>query len=100
MPQRASRTPRTKEELVNKLLSFDFDGDIRHLGDNASIVRVKPHIVRLTFPDTGGVFDLTVHIPRAEHQLAKRNAEPEDWEKELRAKPAASKTTRRAGRRQ
>lgn len=91
MPRTLSvRTPRTKEELINKILSYDFDGDIRHLGENTSVVRVAPHIVRLTFPDTGGVFDLTVHIPRDEHRItkAKTKVEGDLWE---------VNTTRRSG---
>lgn len=87
---RAIRAPRTKEELINKMLSFDFDGDIRHLGENVTLQRVAPHVVRLMFPDTGRVFDLTAHIPRS---LVLQGAKPE---------PAATRpqTTRRQGRRQ
>lgn len=84
MPERHTKAPRSKEELINKLLSYDFSGDIRDLGEGTQISRVAPNIVRLMFPETGRVFDLTVHIPR-EAQGFK-----EDW----------SVTTRRPGKKQ
>lgn len=59
------RDPRTKEELLDRMLSFDFDGDIRHLGvETASVVRSGPNRLLLTFPDSGVTFELTVHRPR------------------------------------
>lgn len=63
---RLHKDPRTKEEFLNKMLAFDYDGDIRKIGGGTSIVRLAPHIVRLTFPETGRTFDLEVHIPRAQ----------------------------------
>lgn len=59
------RDPRTKEEFLDRMLSFDFDGDIRHLGvEAATIQRLGPNALRLKFPDSDQVFDLTVHKPR------------------------------------
>lgn len=59
------KDPETKEELLNRLLMADFDGDIRNLGGEAARVkRVAPHMLRLEFPDSGAIFDLTVHRPR------------------------------------
>lgn len=59
------RDPRTKEELLDRMLSFDFDGDIRHLGvETASVVRSGPNRLLLSFPDSGVTFELTVHRPR------------------------------------
>lgn len=64
--------PKTKEQLLDRMLSFDFDGDIRHLGvEPASIVRVSPNTLRLTFPDSGVTFELEVHRPREFSQAAK-----------------------------
>lgn len=60
-----TRDPRTKEEFLDRMLSFDFDGDIRHLGvEAATIQRLGPNALRLKFPDSDQVFDLTVHKPR------------------------------------
>lgn len=68
--------PRTKEQLLDRMMSFDFDGDIRHLGvEPASIVRVSPNTLRLTFPDSGVTYELSVHRPREFSQAAQRAGE-------------------------
>lgn len=73
------RDPRTKEELLDRMLSFDFDGDIRHLGvEAASVVRSGPNRLLLTFPDSGTTFELTVHRPR-EFAQTKVKAEPRSF---------------------
>jgi hypothetical protein len=62
---RVKRDPKTKEQLLDRMLSFDFDGDIRHLGeDTASIVRTGANTLLLTFPTSGITFELEVHRPR------------------------------------
>lgn len=62
---RPKRDPKTKEDILNRMLSYDFDGDIRHLGEEpAQITRTGPHTLRLTFPASGRVFDVSVHRPR------------------------------------
>lgn len=69
------RDPRTKEELFDRMLSYDFDGDIRHLGvEPATIVRTSPNKLLLTFPDSGVTFELEVHRPREFSQAAARAA--------------------------
>lgn len=69
------RDPRTKEELFDRMLSYDFDGDIRHLGvEPASIVRTSPNKLLLTFPDSGVTFELEVHRPREFSQAAAKAA--------------------------
>jgi hypothetical protein len=91
----ATRAPRTKEELLNKALSHDAGINFRNLAENVSIVRVAPHIVRLTFPDTQTVFDLTVHIPRAAHKMARGTNVGvllDDWEQ-----PHYRESTRKSG---
>lgn len=68
--------PKTKEQLLDRMMSFDFDGDIRHLGvEPASIVRVSPNTLRLTFPDSGVTYELSVHRPREFSQAAQRSGE-------------------------
>ena len=89
MPPRASHSPRSKEELLNKALSYDTGINLHALGDNISVVRTAPHIVRLTFPDTGKVFDLTVHMPRAEQKALGRVAE--EWERPVSPRIAGRK---------
>jgi len=67
MPIRQTRSPRTKEELLNKMLSFDFDGDIRTLGPETRIKRTAPNEITLEFPDIDRKYVLSVHIPREEN---------------------------------
>lgn len=68
---RQTRDPRTKEELLNKMLSYDFDGDIRHLGENVQIERTSPNTMTLHFPNLGKTYELMVRIPRP--------ADPDEW---------------------
>lgn len=69
------RDPKTKEQLLDRMLSYDFNGDIRQLGaEPARIERIGANALRLTFPDTDTVFDLTVHRPR-EFAKVERKAE-------------------------
>ncbi len=72
MPDRAIRDPKTKADFIDRIMSYDFDGDIRHLGvQNAIIHRVRPHVIRLRFPDTGKEFELAVRLPRSEEAKQK-----------------------------
>lgn len=62
-----NRDPRTKEELLDRMMSFDFDGDIRNLGaEQATIVRTAPNRIELRFKDR--TYELQVRIPREEGQ--------------------------------
>lgn len=87
MPPRRSNIPRSKEELINQV--FSYNGGVR-LDESTTVIRIAPHIMRLTYPD-GSVYDLTVHIPRKEHQKARQMAKSgpllDDWEKEVVGKP-------------
>ena len=85
-----TRSPRTKEELVNKILSYDFNGDIRTLGEGVSLVRTKPHIVSLRFPDIDRAYELVVRIPREEKKRIRAKPKVDEWDQ-----PAP--TTRRNG---
>jgi hypothetical protein len=62
---RMKRDPRTKEEFLDRILRFDFDGDVRNIGAQpATIVRTGANSLQLTFPETGTTFELSVHRPR------------------------------------
>lgn len=72
---RSNRDPRSKEDLLDRLMMADFDGDVRALGrERAKIERVDPYTVRLTFPFSGAVFDLEVHRPREANQAARKES--------------------------
>lgn len=73
---RSKRDPRTKEELLDRMLRFDFDGDIRNVGaEPATIVRDKANALLLKFPHSGVVFELSVHRPREYAQVARASEE-------------------------
>lgn len=80
---RKQHDPRTKEEVLNRMLSFDFHG-IPELGEDVKIERTSPQTVELTFPKLGRTYELTVRIPREE-------GEEMEWTSEGR-KPVAKKT--------
>lgn len=59
------RDPRTKEELLDRMLSFDFDGDIRNLGaEPARLSRTGPNRLELKFPISGRCYELAIKLPR------------------------------------
>lgn len=62
--RRETKDPRTKEELLNKLLSYDFNGDVRTLGEGTQIKRVDPQTLHVTFPKIGRTYEIAVRIPR------------------------------------
>lgn len=62
---RTARDPRTKEEFLSRLLSYDFQGDIRQVGEfPASLIRTGPNKLEITFPKSGVTFELVVRRPR------------------------------------
>lgn len=63
--------PKTKEAVLNRMLSYDFSGDIRQLGINTRIERIAPHKVALDFPESGKRYILTISKPRP---VSKRKA--------------------------
>jgi hypothetical protein len=74
-----SRDPSTKEELLDRMLRYDFKGDIRELGaEEASLTRLAANRLQLRFPKSGKVYELTVHRPRHERELD-RPAEDRSW---------------------
>lgn len=78
------KPPVSKRELLNRLLSDDFDGDFRNLGPGAKVERISASALEIRFNDRK--FILSAHIPRAD--------EPDDFAVPL------PPSTRRAGRRQ
>lgn len=77
-PQGRTRDPRTKQELLDRMMSFDFDGDIRHLGaEEARLKRVAPNKIELQFPSSDKKFELVVRIPRGEQKSFAPAREPE-----------------------
>lgn len=87
------KAPVSKRELINRMLSNDFDGDFRNLGEGARVSRVKDHIVEIQFPAIGRTFLLSAHIPRD----ANGDAEEDDFSAPL---PEPKPTTRRKGKQQ
>lgn len=81
------KPPASKRELINRILSHDFDGDLRHLGEGARISRVDAQTIEVRFDDIDRTFLLSAHIPR----------EPgaEDF-----SAPMPPPTTRKPGRKQ
>lgn len=86
------RSPNGKAELLNRLFSYDFNGDWRTLGDRVSINRIRPHVAQLHFPETGRVFEVVVRIPRGPEAKAHKAAPPNVMLKEVPAPPAAPVT--------
>lgn len=57
--------PKSKEDLMNRLLSRDFDGDFTALGEaEAQLVRVSHNKALLIFPITHQTYEITVRKPR------------------------------------
>lgn len=105
MPNR-SRDPRTKEELLDRMLSRDFDGDITHIGaEQASLIRTAPNKLLLSFPASGRTYELVARLPRKENVAnEERSFNPpggrDDWTVEPET-PAETKVRRQeAGRNQ
>lgn len=65
MPTAKPRDPRTKEELLNRMFSIDFNGDIRTLGVRpGTLERISRNAARIHFPDSGITFELVIRRPR------------------------------------
>lgn len=57
--------PRTKEDFVNRLLSFDFNGDFTDLGEDTAIVtRKASYAFTVKFPHTNQKYEVVVRKPR------------------------------------
>lgn len=96
MPKRSVRSPRTKSELLDKILSYNFDGDLRHLAPDpslASIQRAAPNVLKLDFRDTDAHFELVVRKPRQEMQGKHGAAKQTAGKSKNKKRPARSKVT-------
>ena len=57
--------PKTKEELVNRLLSYDFNGDFTELGNEpATVTRKASYSFLVKFPTTDQRYEVVVRKPR------------------------------------
>lgn len=76
------RAPRTKTEFLNRILSIDFNGDLRDLfPEGVNVERSRGHSVMLVAKnDPDARFQIVVRKPRTEEQLAamreKQTAKP------------------------
>lgn len=69
------RAPRTKEALIDRMMSRDFDGDLAKLGADR-IRRTAPNAVELEFPSIGRTYELSVHMHREPRKLVPAGV---DW---------------------
>lgn len=73
----AFKDPVRKQDLLDKMMSHDFTGDIRDLAYNRDLrmERVKPNVIKLTFGTSGRSFELNVRKPRGPRPITvKANA--------------------------
>lgn len=96
------RDPRTKRELVDRLTSMTFNGDLRTLGARgADVLRSSPQSITLQFKDSGQLFELRIRKPNESRQGVNtrarategegRSFEPSETEDEWVAAPSAKK---------
>lgn len=75
-----TRDPRTKEEFLDRMLSYDFDGDIRHLGvGEATIQRASANSVWVRFPTSERDYLLTIRLPRGPRAKIRLAKSPQDF---------------------
>lgn len=78
------RPPRTKGELLDRMLSHDFNGDFRSIvGEGTSLVRVADNKLQINAPD-GRSYELVARLPRKENAWA---GEPRSFQDEWTALP-------------
>lgn len=83
--------PKTKARLLDRILSIDFDGDLRHLGPDVRVDRIKPNRVKIHFGQSGVDYFLTIQRPRPDKPAAKPAAK-KAAKKPVRAKRPAART--------
>lgn len=90
MPKFEPRAPRSKTEFMNRVLSYDFTGDLRDLfPGGVNLTRVASNSLMLTAKDNPETrFLLSVHIPRTEEQLAVHRERLEARRAETKKRPA------------
>lgn len=62
----AFKDPKTKADVIDRMMSRDFSGDLADLAvdRNLKLLRIKPHVMRMKFGHSGEQFDLTIHKTR------------------------------------
>ena len=68
----AYKDPTTKYDLIDKMMSRDFDGDIASLAVDRKLryERTRPNVLKLEFGHSGRTFEIVVRKPRTEEALA------------------------------
>lgn len=57
--------PKTKEQFLDRVLSYDFEGDFSEIGqERAQIRRTSPHRFMVKFPASGQHFEVVIRKPR------------------------------------
>ena len=70
--------PRTKEDFVNRLLSYDFNGDFTDLGEEAAVVtRETAYCFTVKFPHTSQKYEIAVSKPRKAPPVKAAKAPPQ-----------------------
>lgn len=86
------REPRTKEELLDRMLAHDFDGDLKSVvGEGTSIVREAANKALIHTP-TGRSYEIVVRLPRSENRSF---APTDEGIEDLLAEPAPEPRGRR-----
>ncbi len=63
--------PMSKRDLLDRMLSDDFDGDFRNLGHGCQVSRVNASTIKLRFDVIDRTFLLSAHIPRSTRRVKK-----------------------------
>lgn len=64
------KPPKTKAELIDRMMSQDFNGDFRSIvGDGTNIVRTAENKLQINSPD-GRSYELVARLPRKENAWA------------------------------
>lgn len=70
-----NREPRTKEELMTRLLAQDYNGNLSNLSPaGARLKRLSPYRLDIELPESGVHFHLLIIKPKTEDLLAKTRA--------------------------
>lgn len=96
----ALREPKTKSDVLDRMLSIDFDGDLRRLGEGVRLQRVAPNKVSMVFPETGIHFLLVVQRPRNENAPKRAKTQREAIEEAHGEAPETPAPAARRPRRQ
>lgn len=93
----ARKDPTTKANLLDRMMSFDFSGDLRDLavGRDLRMERIRANAVRLKFGNSGSSFDLTIHKPRMS-TAAEATSASETVKKSLSSRGKRQKKTKGA----